>query len=86
MQISERGQTELKWRIDHILEQKAPLQTADPSVTLKTDRAHFQAALGSAENRHGTKSPRTLRGGDEKYRHVNYLELLDIFFWGLNHS
>ena len=25
MQISEKGQTELKWRIDHILEQKAPI-------------------------------------------------------------
>ena len=38
MQISEKGTTELKWWIDHILEeQKTPIQRADPSVTLKTD-------------------------------------------------
>ena len=37
MQISEKGKTKLKWWIDHILEQQAPIQRADTSVTLKTD-------------------------------------------------
>ena len=57
MQISEKGQTELEWWIDHILEQKAPVQRADPSVTLKPD-----SSLSGWGTLRTDRGPRTLGG------------------------
>uniref|UniRef100_UPI003AF4B147 reverse transcriptase-like protein n=1 Tax=Thiolapillus sp. TaxID=2017437 RepID=UPI003AF4B147 len=75
MQISVKGKTELQWWIDHILEQKAPIQRADPSVTLKTDSS--LSGWGALRTDTGQKA-QGLWGENEKYHHINYLELSAI--------
>ena len=75
MQISVKGKTELQWWIDHILEQKAPIQRADPSVTLKTDSS--LSGWGALRTDTGQKA-QGLWGENEKYHHENYLELSAI--------
>ena len=76
MLVSEESKNELRWWVENIEEQSAPIYRPNPTITMKTDSSlrGWGALIAGTE-----KQTKGLWTEEEKRYHINYLELLAVF-------
>ena len=76
MIVSKAAKDELRWWVENIAKQNAPIRKQKPTITLKTDSSMTGWGALIAETEKKTKG---LWSEEEKQNHINYLELLAVF-------
>lgn len=74
MRVSKNMKEELNWWFSNIMSQKRIINRGNPDMTI----------IRGASNMDEEQSKKILRNDNEKIHHINYLELMTIF-WKLSH-